>query len=82
MIAILSYQTLLSLFIFFKNFCLFFFFLHGIIFIKAQVVNHLIIGKYIKTARIKAGLTQVELAQKLGIPYQSIGQWERGKRKP
>ena len=27
-------------------------------------------------------MTQVELANKLGIPYQSIGQWERGVRNP
>ena len=39
-------------------------------------------GKRIRTARIAAGMTQAELAKKLGIPYQSIGQWERGARKP
>lgn len=36
------------------------------------------IGERIKEFRLKAGLTQSELAEKLGIPYQSIGQWERG----
>lgn len=46
------------------------------------MVIHLTTGKYIKAARIKAGLTQEGLAQKLGVPYQSISQWERGKRKP
>lgn len=39
-------------------------------------------GEKIKAAREKAGFTQAELASKLGIPYQSIGQWERGLRKP
>ena len=40
------------------------------------------IGERIKEFRLKAGLTQSELAAKLGIPYQSIGQWERGLRSP
>lgn len=40
------------------------------------------IGQRIKTAREQAGMTQVELAAKLGIPYQSISQWERGTRNP
>lgn len=39
-------------------------------------------GEKIKAAREKAGFTQAELASKLGIPYQSIGQWERGLRNP
>lgn len=40
------------------------------------------IGEQIRKARIRAGLTQGELAQKLGISYQSIGQWERSQRNP
>ena len=40
------------------------------------------IGQQIKKARISAGMTQKELAEKLGIPYQGIGQWERGIRTP
>lgn len=39
-------------------------------------------GEAIREARLKAGLTQKELAQKMGIPYQSIGQWENNKRNP
>ena len=39
-------------------------------------------GQRIKAARQQAGLTQIELAEKLEIPYQSIGQWERDTRKP
>lgn len=39
-------------------------------------------GQRIKAARKKAGMTQAELAKKLGIPYQSVGQWERDIRRP
>ena len=39
-------------------------------------------GERIKAARLRAGLTQKELADRLGIPYQGIGQWERGVRIP
>lgn len=40
------------------------------------------IGEQIKNARKNAGMTQSELARKLNIPYQSIGQWETGRRIP
>lgn len=40
------------------------------------------IGERIRAARLKVGITQEELATKLNITYQSIGQWERGKRTP
>lgn len=36
----------------------------------------------LKSTRKKAGLTQKEIADKLGITYQSYGQYERGVRKP
>lgn len=39
-------------------------------------------GARIRSARQKAGITQAELAQKLGIPYQSVSQWERDTRNP
>lgn len=39
-------------------------------------------GQLIKTARKKAGMTQQDLADKLGIPFQSISQWERDMRNP
>ena len=39
-------------------------------------------GQRIKVARKKAGMTQAELAQKLGIPFQSVSQWERDLRNP
>ena len=40
------------------------------------------VGECIKAARKKAGMTQKELADKLGIPYQGISQYERGIRNP
>ena len=40
------------------------------------------IGERIKAARKNAGMTQKDLAEKLGIPYQGISQYERGIRKP
>lgn len=33
-------------------------------------------------ARMKLGLTQTELAQKLGIGYATINRWENGVTKP
>lgn len=39
-------------------------------------------GQLIKAARKSAKMTQAELADKLGIPYQSVSQWERDTRKP
>lgn len=39
-------------------------------------------GDEIKAARKKAGMSQQELANKLGVSYQSIGQWERNVRNP
>lgn len=40
------------------------------------------IGERIKAARKKAGLTQKELGDKLGVSYQMIGQYENDSRKP
>ena len=39
-------------------------------------------GERIKAARKRAGLTQKELGEKLGIAYQTLAQWETGARKP
>ena len=39
-------------------------------------------GQNIKAARKKVGLTQKELAQKLGLSFQSIAQWENDLRNP
>ena len=39
-------------------------------------------GERIKAARKRAGLTQKEIADRLGISSSSIAQWETGTRKP
>lgn len=48
---------------------------------KSEVMQ-MTTGQRIKSARQNAGMTQAQLAEKLGIPYQSIGQWERDIRNP
>lgn len=39
-------------------------------------------GNFLKTTRIAAGLTQKELANKIGVSYQNISQYERDLRNP
>lgn len=36
------------------------------------------VGEKLKEARIAKGLTQTELAQKLGVGQSAVGKWERG----
>lgn len=40
------------------------------------------IGDKIKTKRLDAGLTQVQLADASGVPQGYLSQIERGKRRP
>ena len=40
------------------------------------------IGQYIATKRKEQGLTQVELAEKLGMSNKSVSKWERGESAP
>ena len=40
------------------------------------------IGERIKAARKKAGLTQKQLGEKMGISYQAVAQWENDLRNP
>ena len=40
------------------------------------------LGHRIALERKNAGLTQKELAQKIGVPYQTVQFWEHGKRNP
>lgn len=40
------------------------------------------IGEQIKDARIKAGITQEELAEKVGVIRQTITEYESGRIKP
>ena len=39
-------------------------------------------GKIIREARKVAGLSQQELAERAGVPRQSIARWERGAVEP
>ena len=45
-------------------------------------MNQQKIGEFIKSKRKEKGLTQIELANKLGITNQAISKWERGKNCP
>lgn len=40
------------------------------------------VGEAIREARLAAGLTQVELAQRVGIPQSHVSRYERGERIP
>lgn len=40
------------------------------------------IGKKIKEARNAAGITQIELAERLHVYQKDISRWERGERIP
>lgn len=44
--------------------------------------NAMQIGERIKAARKKAGLTQKQLGEKMGISYQAVAQWENDLRNP
>lgn len=39
-------------------------------------------SKAIKELRVEAGLTQLELANKVGVTPSSVYNWERGKTEP
>jgi putative transcriptional regulator len=38
--------------------------------------------RYIKSLRKQLGLSQEELAQKLGVSFTSVNRWENGQTKP
>ena len=40
------------------------------------------LGERIAAARNRAGLTQLQLAQKLGLPLFQVADWERGAAEP
>lgn len=40
------------------------------------------VGSFIKKLRIDNNLTQLELAEKLGVTYQAVSKWENGKNVP
>ncbi|MBP0980190.1 MAG: helix-turn-helix transcriptional regulator, partial [Oscillospiraceae bacterium] len=45
-------------------------------------MNQIKIGKFIAECRKKANLTQMQLAEKLGITDKAISKWERGITMP
>jgi len=49
---------------------------------QIEAKAHMTAGECIKAARKKAGLTQVGLADRMGTTYQTVAQWETGKRNP
>ena len=40
------------------------------------------IGRKIKDTRKRVGMTQTEVAGKMGVSYQTVAQWENGLRNP
>jgi transcriptional regulator with XRE-family HTH domain len=40
------------------------------------------IGSGIKTMRKRAGLTQRQLAERLGVTHNTVSRWETGERMP
>ena len=40
------------------------------------------IGDFIRELRRKAGITQAELAERLGVSFQAVSNWERGESLP
>ncbi len=45
-------------------------------------VNQIKIGKFIASCRKEQGMTQVNLAEKLGITDRAVSKWENGKSMP
>ena len=39
-------------------------------------------GEHLRTARLRAGLTQRELAKRAGVRQQTVSDWESGRNKP
>ena len=45
-------------------------------------MNQIIIGKFIASCRKEQGMTQANLAEKLGITDRAVSKWENGKSMP
>ncbi len=46
------------------------------------VTSSLSIPMLVKDTRKRLGLTQLQFAKTLGVSFQSVNRWERGKTKP
>ena len=42
-------------------------------------MNSMRIGERIRAARLRKGLSQMELGEKLGVSFQAVSSWETGK---
>lgn len=50
---------------------------------KNEVINPIeIISSNIQSARLKTGLTQVEISKKIGVGHRTYQRWESGEREP
>lgn len=47
-----------------------------------QPSHHAIAVPAVRDLRLRAKLTQVEFASRLGVPLETIRNWEQGKRSP
>jgi transcriptional regulator with XRE-family HTH domain len=47
-----------------------------------SMIDQSYLSKAIRSARRRAGLSQVELAELVGVRQSSVSQWERGSTKP
>ena len=47
-----------------------------------KLKDFMTVGQRIRYARKKMGMSQKDLADKLGISYVGVSQWENDKRKP
>ena len=45
-------------------------------------MNDFDFGNYIYERRCKAGMTQAEMAERLGVTNKAVSKWETGKAKP
>lgn len=45
-------------------------------------MNDYAFGNYLYDCRRRAGLTQAQLAEKLGVTNKAVSKWETGKAKP
>ena len=49
---------------------------------KETVMDQIKIGKFIAKCRKEQNLTQMQLAEKLGITDRAVSKWENGKTMP